>query len=218
MGEQLTPIPAVAQLIKQYATEGMVVCEVGVFHGHTMASYLPIVRNLHGQIIAVDWFKGNKSVVYHFAKTPGAYATDKDYEDIFWSIVGKENADIVKVMKMDSLKALIQLPENSIDFMFIDADHAYSSVVKEIALGLKVVKNGGIISGHDCESKVNEHYLRILAAQQREQPNPPSLQGQTKELSIWEFDCWGGFHHGVIKAVNEHFGTDFEQANNYCLV
>jgi predicted O-methyltransferase YrrM len=36
-----------------------------------------------------------------------------------------------------------------VDFVFIDADHEYDSVVKDINAWLPKIKQGGIISGHD---------------------------------------------------------------------
>lgn len=44
-------------------------------------------------------------------------------------------------------------PENLFDFVFIDGDHYESSVRHDIEKGLKLVKYGGILAGHDyCES------------------------------------------------------------------
>jgi len=39
--------------------------------------------------------------------------------------------------------------DNSIDFIYIDADHTYESVKRDIELYLPKVKDGGIIGGHD---------------------------------------------------------------------
>jgi len=41
------------------------------------------------------------------------------------------------------------LGEGIADFLFIDADHRYEEVVKDIQLARKLVKKGGIIAGHD---------------------------------------------------------------------
>jgi cephalosporin hydroxylase len=39
--------------------------------------------------------------------------------------------------------------DNSIDFLFVDADHVYEAVKKDIAAFLPKMKKGSIISGHD---------------------------------------------------------------------
>ena len=46
-------------------------------------------------------------------------------------------------------EAAKQIPDNSLDFIFIDADHAYKSVVKDIEDWTPKVKKGGYITGHD---------------------------------------------------------------------
>lgn len=42
-----------------------------------------------------------------------------------------------------------QFKDNSIDFIYIDADHTYESVKRDIELFIPKLKNGGIIGGHD---------------------------------------------------------------------
>ena len=39
--------------------------------------------------------------------------------------------------------------DNSYDFIYIDPDHKYESVVKDVELYLPKLKKGGIIGGHD---------------------------------------------------------------------
>ena len=42
-----------------------------------------------------------------------------------------------------------QFKDESIDFLFIDGDHNYDAVMKDLKFWYPKVKNGGIISGHD---------------------------------------------------------------------
>jgi predicted O-methyltransferase YrrM len=53
----------------------------------------------------------------------------------------------------DSAQSAAQFPDNSLDFVFIDASHDYDSVKRDIKAWLpKVRKPNGIIAGHDyCE-------------------------------------------------------------------
>jgi len=56
---------------------------------------------------------------------------------------------IINVLSMDSLDAAKLYEDNSIDFIFIDADHKYDPVVKEIKAFMPKLKSGGIMAGHD---------------------------------------------------------------------
>lgn len=51
--------------------------------------------------------------------------------------------------RVDSFVAAKNFEENSIDFCFIDANHAYEFVSKDIAAYLPKMKKGGYLSGHD---------------------------------------------------------------------
>lgn len=45
-------------------------------------------------------------------------------------------------------------PEGSLDFVYIDGDHSYEFVKKDIEICLPLVKFGGVLGGHDF---VNDH-------------------------------------------------------------
>ncbi len=55
----------------------------------------------------------------------------------------------VKFIKKDSMTALADFADNSLDFVFIDASHAFDYVMKDIIDWSKKVRPGGIVSGHD---------------------------------------------------------------------
>ena len=49
----------------------------------------------------------------------------------------------------DSGEASTRYENASLDFVFIDADHSYEAVKRDIAAWLPKVKSGGVIAGHD---------------------------------------------------------------------
>jgi len=53
------------------------------------------------------------------------------------------------VWRMTSEQAAMVMPDNTLDFCYIDADHRYEAVKRDIELWLPKVKSGGIICGHD---------------------------------------------------------------------
>jgi hypothetical protein len=74
-------------------------------------------------------------------------------------IFGEELYDMVKarfaeypnvhLLKSLTYYVLEKIPDETIDVIYIDADHSYDGVVRDLALSRKKVKKGGWICGHD---------------------------------------------------------------------
>jgi len=56
---------------------------------------------------------------------------------------------IVNLIIENSAKAAELYQDNSVDFVFIDADHSYEAVKKDIIAWMPKIKEGGILAGHD---------------------------------------------------------------------
>jgi len=63
-----------------------------------------------------------------------------------------------------SINAVKQFSDNYIDFLFIDGDHSYDAVVKDIECYLPKMKKNGIMAGHDIVKddvkKAVDHVLK----------------------------------------------------------
>lgn len=55
----------------------------------------------------------------------------------------------VKIERGRSQDVLPQYPDEYFDFMYIDGDHSYEGVKRDLLLCAKKIKRGGIIAGHD---------------------------------------------------------------------
>lgn len=53
------------------------------------------------------------------------------------------------IIKNDSVEASKFFKDESIDFLFLDADHSYEAVTRDIRTWLPKVKIGGVFAGHD---------------------------------------------------------------------
>lgn len=66
----------------------------------------------------------------------------------------------------DSVSAAATFPPNSLDAVFIDADHTYEAVKADIAAWLPKVKKGGILAGHDFKHYPQMNFGVMRAVQE----------------------------------------------------
>ena len=62
----------------------------------------------------------------------------------------------IKLHKSDSSTFLSNCPDNEYDIIYIDGDHSYNGVKKDLIQSIKKIKNGGYIMGHDYEMNMNK--------------------------------------------------------------
>lgn len=79
------------------------------------------------------------------------------------------NPNITKIKKSSEV-ASSEFNNDSLDFVYIDADHSYESVKKDISYWLPKVKEGGILAGHDyfmdeVKQAVNENFDKVKTFQ-----------------------------------------------------
>lgn len=54
-----------------------------------------------------------------------------------------------EIMRMESLYAADQVPNDSLDFIYVDANHAEYAVRADLKAWVPKVRSGGIVAGHD---------------------------------------------------------------------
>lgn len=70
---------------------------------------------------------------------------DKRHEETRHRLAGF-NATLIRKTSMEAVK---DFPDNSLDFVYIDANHDFLNVTQDVHYWLKKVRPGGILSGHD---------------------------------------------------------------------
>lgn len=115
--------------------------EVGVWTGRSIA-YLAKITPEDAKIRAVDLFGDTYK--------PNLRNLVTDVYSAYNHYLVKEGVrDKICDYKCYSWDAPDLFPDASMDFVFIDADHKYDSVKKDIEKWLPKIKKNGIISGHD---------------------------------------------------------------------
>lgn len=114
-------------------------CELGIFEGDF--SDVLIQSNKFTRLFLIDIFDGT---AFNFGKVyNNASILENHVKNRF------KQYDYVTVIKNDSLSFLRSMQNNSLDFIYIDTVHSYDQTQKELEESYRVIKNNGLICGHD---------------------------------------------------------------------
>lgn len=69
--------------------------------------------------------------------------------------------ELLKVIKKPSIEAAKDFEDNSLDFVFIDAEHTYEALLSDITAWLPKLKPGGILAGDDWD---NDNWIDVSKA------------------------------------------------------
>ena len=81
--------------------------------------------------------------------------------------------DVVTIIVKDSVEAAGYYGDASLEFVFIDADHTYEGVKRDIQAWLPKIKSGGILAGHDFRWEGVGKAVRELLPNTIEYPGNP---------------------------------------------
>jgi len=152
------------QYIAEHIPANARVAEVGVWMGRSLICFHAQCRAIgkSPSIIAVDTFRGTASEGEIHALTVREFGGD--VREKFEENAGKAEINgQLFIMQRDSLDAASRVPYESLDAVFLDADHEYEAVKNDIRQWSQSVKQGGIIAGHDINREsvyraVNESF------------------------------------------------------------
>ncbi len=142
-----------AEMVQKYPS-GSLMVEVGVYHGRSF-SYLIIEMLNAGKkfdCVAVDacpWERGSTN--------PGDGEPCRGFYKYMKPLEGHFR---VMFEQVDSFVAANNFKDGSIDMVFLDGNHCYEFISKDIAAYLPKMKKGGIISGHDYDDPGVEKAVR----------------------------------------------------------
>jgi len=118
------------------------ICEIGVRQGFNF-SYL--IAHYPQKAVAIDcWIEDGVA-----GRNDSCYdqnELERQYTRFQKSVVDKPFVQIVRKYSFDAVK---DFPDEYFDFIFIDADHTYPGISRDIVDWYPKVKKGGVLLGHD---------------------------------------------------------------------
>jgi hypothetical protein len=163
--------------------------EVGTFKGEFSKE---IMENWEGSLYMVDVWRPLSNEEYLDSSNHGNHET-QIYGEAMNNIKGFEDRAVM--VRATSEIASDMFEDNSLDFVYIDANHAYDYVVQDIELWYPKVKEGGYLCGHD--------YINM------DWNKDPNFTQNGKDKHIYS----NNFYHGVF-GVNPAV-DEFCEKNGY---
>jgi predicted O-methyltransferase YrrM len=129
--------------LAEQASRRWLIAEIGSFHGRSTRA---LADNCIGTVIAVDpWYSGREKDAeigrsFGIAPEPPFPAFLRNMADSPCTVIP---------YRLDSLKAAQNLRNLRFDMVFIDGDHEYESVKEDILAWRPLLREGGLLCGHD---------------------------------------------------------------------
>jgi len=166
-------------LVNLKKKKGMVAYEIGAWTGMSTCCIGRIVKECEGTLTTIDNFRGSN-------EKQEQVLSSVDVRMILEKNLKRFGVDDVVTILNRSSEKCDDIPDESVDFLFIDGDHRYTQFKKDVQNWYPKIKKGGTISGHDCTG--------------------PSWKEEYVEKDAEIFKDKTAIHHGVNKVLVEEFG------------
>lgn len=204
--------------LAQRAKESKLVIEVGSWHGKSTRA---LGDNTTGKIIAVDHWNGSEAEVNTHHASARLLAGDHAYDEFL-----RNNLDLVMngtilPLRMTSSNAAKLLFDKGVqaDTVFIDAGHTYKEVVEDIKVWLPLVKEGGMLCGHDY---IQVDFMEVYEAVNDTLSNIENIPN----TSIWTYknehrlaciyDCF--IFNNELEILDKRFETLYDTVDRFIIV
>lgn len=155
--------------------DNIVGCELGVSYGFNLVYFLEQLPNI-SKVYAIDPYAP-------YDDGPGGYVdqvTIDKVKELFLKNI-EPFKEKVKFLNLFSSDAIHDIPDNALDYIFIDGDHSYKAVSRDIKFYYSKVKPGGIFAGHDY----NLSDVKQAVGEFMSQQNIPSTALKLVPNSTW---------------------------------
>jgi GT2 family glycosyltransferase len=119
------------------------ILELGCFKGKSLCSISDIITKKKIKATVIDTFKGTENEEAHKGFKENEILTS------FKKSISDFKIKNTSIIIGDTIESACLIADNSIDLIFIDADHSTKAVYEDFKTYFDKVKDTGIISGHD---------------------------------------------------------------------
>lgn len=126
--------------------KGLVCAEVGVAYGNFSKKILEVMQPQ--KFYAIDYFSQKKW--YLGCGFKEMRSLGESHEEIYRNRLKKYiDSGVLEIRQGLSWDVLETFPDNYFDFVYLDADHTYESVKRDLTVLYRKVKSGGMIQAND---------------------------------------------------------------------
>lgn len=140
-------------MIRKHFNEDFVMVELGSFQGTSTLFFSLFVKKIY----SVDFYD------YHVPPTGRIPEMDKMFveaENIF--VQRTQNIENIVKIKKSSVEAAKDFEDNTLDCVYVDAEHLYDYIRADIQAWKDKIKDGGILCGHDYDHNHADSIRKIL--------------------------------------------------------
>lgn len=147
--------PSTLLVRKIYKENPVSIIEIGCAAGHNA---LDIFNSLNvKEFIAIDPYETAAKDYNDYTRDRLVYMRKKAESQL------KKFNHLIDRKKMLSDQAILEI-SGSYDFIYIDGDHSFSAVYQDIKNYYPLLKNGGVIAGHDIDQQpVLEAFFKFIS-------------------------------------------------------
>jgi hypothetical protein len=152
---ELKARPSLKQELRLKDAKALVGCEIGVQRGLNalwMCERLDIVK-----LYLIDPYASYPNKVRERGRSLQGFLSQEEADKIRAEAEEnlREHAGKIVWLVGKSAEMVSRIPDDSLDFVYVDGDHSYNACLTDLMLFYPKVKTGGLIAGHDYGRDVN---------------------------------------------------------------
>ena len=139
------------EMIKSLVKKEGVYAEIGVFKGVLSEKLVNILNPK--ELYLIDLYSGIVTSGDQDGNNVESYNLDNSYNELMNKYKNSNNIFLLKGFSYDVLN---EFNDNYFDMIYLDGDHSYEGVKKDLEVSFKKIKNNGYIMGHDYEANLEK--------------------------------------------------------------